>query len=1046
MSLAWALYRRFLVVLGFIAVSAIAAWAQANVSGQWSAVQSLPYRPVHAHLLPDGKLFFFSYYSESTHPQIWDPSTGTTVPAATASYLLFCAGHNFLPDGTLLVTGGHQADYVGFPYASIYNPFTNTWKALPNMNAGRWYPTDVTLANGDAVVLGGSINSSQGSDALAQVWQLSTKSWRNLTSAQLQLPLYPRAVLAPNGKVFVAAPSVTTRYLNTSGTGAWSTVGNTKYTASRDYGAVVIYDSGKIVSIGGGDPPTNTAEVINLNATTPAWAFTGSMAHARRQNNGTVLPDGKVLITGGSSGSGFDNSSNPVLQAEMWDPATGKFAPMASSTVYRGYHSVAVLLPDGRVFSGGGNVGGPNYEIFSPPYLFNGARPTITSAPSAASYGQTVFVQTPDAANITTVTLIRLPSVTHSFNQDQSFNKLTFAQASGGLNVTLPSNANLAQPGYYMLFLVNGSGVPSVAKILQLTTSSGSTGTVTGKVTDSGGTAISGATVSYSGGQASTDSGGNYSLAGVPAGSVQITASATGYTSQSETVTVTAGQTTTAPTIALSSVPTGSITGLVTDTSATPLAGATVAYSGGSTQTDSTGHYTLNNVPEGSVTLTASLSGYQSASETVSVTANQTTTAPTMQLATAPVGTIQGHVTNSSGTALPGATVAYGGASTTTDSSGNYTLSKVPAGTVQVTASLSGYQTATQNVTVTAGQTTTANFTLSQAAAGTVTGTVKNISTGQVIVGATVSYSGGSAMTNSSGVYSLSNVPGGTQTITASANGYLSVASTVTVNSGTNTLNFQLSTAGQIAGKVTDGTGAAVAGAAVQIVGGGIATNITVTTNATGNYISGWVPIGNYTVTVTATGFTTTSAAATVNTGVTTTLNFTMGTGGGGGGVGSVTGKVTNVSNGAALSGATVSYSGGSTTTNTSGVYTFSSVAAGTYNFTASRSGYLSRTNSVAVANGATTTSNFQLSTAGKISGTVKTGSGAAISGATVTVNGGVIATSVTLTTSSTGTYATGYIPVGSYTVTVAKSGFTTQSKSGNVTTGATTTLNFTMQ
>lgn len=1039
------LRRGFLVSIIVVAILTLAAWGQANLVGQWSAVQNLPYRPVHAHLLPSGKIFFFSYYSESNKPQIWNPATGTTVPAATASYLLFCAGHNFLPNGTLLITGGHAADYVGLPNASIYNPFTDSWKALPNMNAGRWYPTDVTLSNGDTVVLAGSINTTQGSDPLAQVWQLSTSSWRNLTSAALQLPLYPRAVLAPNGKVFVAAPSVTTRYLTTSGTGAWSTVGTTKFGSSRDYGAVVIYDSGKIVSIGGGDPPTNTAEVIDLNATTPAWAWTGAMSVARRQTNGTVLPDGKVLVTGGSSGSGFDDSTHPVHLAEMWDPATGKFTPLSSNTVYRGYHSVAVLLPDGRVFSGGGNVGGPNYEIYSPPYLFKGARPTITSAPSAASYGQTIFVQTPDVASITQATLIRLPSVTHSFNMDQSFSKLTFTQGTGGLNMTLPSNSNLAPPGYYMLFILNGSGVPSVAAILQLTTANGTTGTIMGEVTDSSGKALSGAVVSYNGGQASTDTNGDYALTNVPAGSVQITASMKGYTSQMETVTVTAGQTTTAPTFALSSVSTGSISGAVTDTNNNPLSGATVAYSGGSTTTDSTGHYTLNNVPEGSITLTASLSGYESASETVTVTVGQTTTAPTFVLQAAPVGTIQGHVTNMAGAALAGATVAYGGGSTTTDSSGNYVLTKVPAGTVQVSATLTGYQTATQNVTVTAGQATTANFTLSAAAAGTVSGKVTSISTGGLIVGATVKYSGGSTTTNSSGVYSFSNVPGSTQTFTASANGYLSRSSTITVN-GTTTLNFQLSTAGQIAGKVTTSSGAPVAGATVTMTGGVIATTVTVTTNSTGNYISGWVPIGSYAVTASATGLATTSATTTVNTGATSTVNISMGSGGGGGGVGSVTGKVTNISNGAALSGATVSYSGGSTTTNSSGVYTFSSVTAGTYNFTASANGYLSRAVSVSVTAGATTTSNFQVATAGKIVGTVKNGSGAAIGGATVTVKGGLIATTVSLTTSSTGTYATSWIPVGSYTVTVAKSGFTTQSKSANVTSGATTTVNFAMQ
>jgi hypothetical protein len=143
---------------------------------------------------------------------------------------------------------------------------------------------------------------------------------------------------------------------------------------------------------------------------------------------------------------------------------------MASISAYRGYHSTALLLPDGRVISAGGNVGGPNAQIFSPPYLFAGARPTISSAPASVGYGQAAFVGTPDAANISKVTFLRLSSTTHTFDQNQRFLSLVFTQATGGLNVTFPSSANLAPPGHYMLFVLNSSGVPSEAKIVQITT------------------------------------------------------------------------------------------------------------------------------------------------------------------------------------------------------------------------------------------------------------------------------------------------------------------------------------------------------------------------------------------------------------------------------------------------------------------------------------------------------------------------------------------------------------------------------------------------
>jgi hypothetical protein len=274
--------------------------------------------------------------------------------------------------------------------------------------------------------------------------------------------------VAPNGKVFQAGPNRQTRYLSTSGTGTWTNVALKNFTATRTYGPGVMYEAGKILVVGGGDPPTATAETIDLNSATPVWRNTGSMHFARRQHNAVVLPDGKVLVVGGSSSAGFDNSAAKVAASEMWDPATGQFTVMASIAKYRGYHSTALLLPDGRVLSAGGNGGGPNAQIYSPPYLFKGARPAITSAPAGAAYGQTIFIGAPNAASITKVSLIRLGSTTHTFDESARYMHLNFTQAAGGLNVTMPANGNLAPPGYYMLFILNGSGVPSVARIMHV--------------------------------------------------------------------------------------------------------------------------------------------------------------------------------------------------------------------------------------------------------------------------------------------------------------------------------------------------------------------------------------------------------------------------------------------------------------------------------------------------------------------------------------------------------------------------------------------------
>src|SRR4030095_4838703 len=216
-----------------------------------------------------------------------------------------------------------------------------------------------------------------------------------------------------------------------------------------------------------GDPPTQTAEVISLSALTPAWRAVGQMAIARRQINATLLPDGRVLVTGGSSGAGFNNTATPVFPAELCAPVTETWTTMDSATIPRLYHSAALLLPDGRVLTTGGN-GYPDTEVYSPPYLFKGARPTITTAPATVTYGQSFFVGTPDGASVASVSLIRLGSVTHAFNMNQRVSRVALTTTHRGLDVVAPSSANLGRVGHYMLFIVNANGVPSVAEIMSL--------------------------------------------------------------------------------------------------------------------------------------------------------------------------------------------------------------------------------------------------------------------------------------------------------------------------------------------------------------------------------------------------------------------------------------------------------------------------------------------------------------------------------------------------------------------------------------------------
>ena len=240
----------------------------------------------------------------------------------------------------------------------------------------------------------------------------------------------------------------------------------------RNYGSAVMYDDGKILYAGGAYT-TNTAEMIDLNAGSPAWQFTGSMAFARRHLNLTVLPTGEVLATGGVTGTGFNDISQGVHAAEIWNPGTGSWTTMSSSSITRGYHATALLLPDGRVIHAGSGdgAGAPNErnaEIFSPPYLFRGARPGITSIPEDVGYGASFRVTTPDAGKITHVSFIRLGAVTHAFDQGQRFQRLRFDADNTGLTVTAPSEPNRAPPGYYLLFILNGEDVPSVGRIIRL--------------------------------------------------------------------------------------------------------------------------------------------------------------------------------------------------------------------------------------------------------------------------------------------------------------------------------------------------------------------------------------------------------------------------------------------------------------------------------------------------------------------------------------------------------------------------------------------------
>jgi hypothetical protein len=223
-------------------------------------------------------------------------------------------------------------------------------------------------------------------------------------------------------------------------------------------------------------PSQANAYVLDMSQPSPTWRPVASMAFARTYHTLTVLPDGTVLSTGGGPTTAATDTARAVKPVELWSPSTETWTTLGSMSAPRLYHSSALLLPDGRVvIEGGGRFDDATYptdqfnaEIYAPPYLFRGPRPAITSAPARIQLGQAFTIQTPDAARIARVSLIRYGSVTHTINMAQRFLPLTFTAGSGSLTVAAPANANLATPGNYMLFLVDTNGVPSMAATVRL--------------------------------------------------------------------------------------------------------------------------------------------------------------------------------------------------------------------------------------------------------------------------------------------------------------------------------------------------------------------------------------------------------------------------------------------------------------------------------------------------------------------------------------------------------------------------------------------------
>lgn len=443
---------------------------------------------VHAVLLRTGEALFFSgsgndpdkLAAHDFRSIVWNYESGVSYRPPTPIDF-FCAGHVVLPDGRVLVAGGtkqYDTPFEGLRDAYLFEPILREWIRVQDMADGRWYPTLVRLGDGRAIAVSGL--REVGSDNRQPEIYSNVSGWSLLPASTFDWPLYPHLFLLRDGTIFYSGGTMggnaglAPLRFNPATNAVIANVAGLNDPNNRDQSFSVLLPPAqdqKVMIIGGGDPATNAVSVANLSAAIPAYTPAAPLHHARMHLNAVLLPDRTVFVSGGSEHG--ENISTAVRQSEIYDPATSAWTVAATATVPRVYHSVALLLPDARVITAGSNPGRKDdelrLELYHPPYLFKGPRPFIESAPTEVRYGRTIEIHTPQADQIKWVQLIRPMATTHSCDTEQRLVDLKFKVAGFcKLNAILPREANLAPPGWYMLFIVDHHGVPSVASWVHL--------------------------------------------------------------------------------------------------------------------------------------------------------------------------------------------------------------------------------------------------------------------------------------------------------------------------------------------------------------------------------------------------------------------------------------------------------------------------------------------------------------------------------------------------------------------------------------------------
>jgi hypothetical protein len=456
--------------------------------GRWETLPFLmPINPVHVALMHNRKVLVISGSGNDPNNKrfeagVWNPQE-ETVRTFPIAWDMFCNGMVILPDGRPFVLGGtlKYDDFLGEPRTSVFDPAIEKFVDTPKMKGGRWYPTGTVLGSGSVLAVSGLTDTSSTVNTSVQIWDGT--HWNDAGTIFAGVPLYPRQNLLPSGKVFESGANRNSKMYDPA-THTWSDVATTNFSGNRDYGTSVLLPltqangyKPRVMILGGGAPnATDTTELIDLSDPQPRWVNGPKMVSPRVQLNATILPNGKVLVSGGSAKD--EDGSTASLGAELYDPDANSFSSASSMEFARLYHSNTFLLPDATVMAVGGNpqrtVYEPHIEVYSPPYLFNAdgspaKRPAITGiAPGVIHYGAAFRVTTPDVASIKAVVLIRPGAVTHAFDMEQRLVGLAFTAGHGLLYATAPANGNIAPPGYYMVFILNSTDVPSTASFVQL--------------------------------------------------------------------------------------------------------------------------------------------------------------------------------------------------------------------------------------------------------------------------------------------------------------------------------------------------------------------------------------------------------------------------------------------------------------------------------------------------------------------------------------------------------------------------------------------------